>query len=103
MGREPDEQLALQQRLSHQPQVEVLQVAQASMDELRGAAAGPGGEVGLFDQRNAVAAGGRIEGDAGAGDPAPDHDDVKALAGQRLDRALPGDHPCSLLRGQAGA
>ena len=91
--RELDHQLALEQRLADQPEVEVLQVAQPAVDELRRAAAGPRGEVGLLDERHAVAARGRVERHAGAGDPAADHDDVELAPGQGLDRALAGEHP----------
>ena len=42
----------------------------------------PDGEVGLLDQRDAVAARGGVERDAGAGDPAADHGDVELFGGQ---------------------
>ena len=77
--RQLDHQLALEQRLAHQAEVEVLQVAQAAVDELRRAAAGARGEVGLLDQRHAVAARGRVERHPGAGDPAADHQHVEVL------------------------
>ena len=44
--RQLDQQRALEQRLADQPEVEVLEVAQAAVDQLRGAAGGAGGEVG---------------------------------------------------------
>ena len=74
-GASVDDELALQQRLADEPEVEVLQVAQAAVDELgRAADEVPDGEVGALDQRDAVAARGGVERDAGAGDPAADHD-----------------------------
>jgi hypothetical protein len=39
--REPDHELALEQRLAHEAEVEVLQVAQAAVDELARPARGP--------------------------------------------------------------
>ena len=77
--RERDHQLALEQRLAHEAEVEVLQVAQAAVDELARAARGPRGVVGALEQRDAVAARGGVERDAGAGDPAADDDDVELL------------------------
>ena len=66
--RERGVDLALEQRLAHQPEVEVLQVAQAAVDELARARRGAGGEVGPLHQRDRVAARGGVERDAGAGD-----------------------------------
>jgi hypothetical protein len=77
--REPDHELALEQRLAHEPEIEILQVAKAAVDELARAARGARGVVGLLDQRHRVPARGGVEGDAGAGDPAADDDEVEAL------------------------
>ncbi len=79
MRGERHHQLALQQRLAHEPEVEVLQIAQAAVDELARAAGGPRGVVGALEQRDAVAARGRVEGHAGAGDAAADDDDVELV------------------------
>ena len=92
MRREADHELALEQRLAHEAQVEVLQVAQAAVDELARAAGGPGGVVGLLDERDRVAARGRVEGDPGPGDAAPHDDHVEALGAQRGDGVGAGDH-----------
>ena len=62
--RQLDHELALEQRLADEAEVEVLQVAQAAVDELGGAARGARGEVGLLDERDAVAARGGVERDA---------------------------------------
>ena len=62
------------------------------MDHLRGAARGADGVVAALDQRHRVAARGRVERHAGAGDPAADHDDLEAPPGDRLDRLGPRDH-----------
>ena len=61
VGRELDQQLALEQRLADQAEVEVLQVAEAAVDHLRGAARGALAEVVALEQRDRVAARGRVE------------------------------------------
>jgi hypothetical protein len=90
--REPDHELALEQRLAHEAEIEVLQVAKAAVDELARAARGARGEVGLLDQRDRVAAGGGVERDARAGDPAADDDEVEALRAQSGDGVGARDH-----------
>ena len=99
VGRELDHQLALEQRLANQAEVEVLEVAEAAVDHLRGAARGADRVVAALEQRDRVAAGGGVERDPGAGDPAADHDDLEALArrsprsrlGARDHRRAPSD------------
>ena len=97
--RELDQQLALEQRLADQAEVEVLQVAQAAVDHLRGAAGGALAEVASLDQRHRVAARGGIERDAGAGDAAADHDHVETGLLHRLERLVAGDHQLAISRG----
>ncbi len=74
------EQLALVERLAHEPEVELLEVAQPAVDELAGAARRAGGEVALLDQRHGEAATGRVQGGATARHAAADHEDVELLA-----------------------
>ena len=91
-GRRPDEvwgerleqQAAFVQRLADELHVEVLEVAQASVDELARTARRAGGEVALLDERDREAPAGRVERDAAAGHPAADHEDVEGLGGQAL-------------------
>ena len=52
----------------------------------------PGGVVGALDERDAVAARGGVERDAGAGDAAADDDDVERLGGERFEGVGAGDH-----------
>ena len=92
MRGELDHQPALEQRLADEPEVEVLQVPQAAVDELRGPAARPRREVRLLDERDAVPAGRGVERHAGAGDPAPNDHDVEPFPGQRLDCPLATQH-----------
>jgi hypothetical protein len=92
VGRELDHQLALHQRLPDEAEVEVLQVAEAAVDHLRGAAGGADGIVAALQEGDRVSAGGGVEGDAGAGDAAADHDHLEALAGDLLDGASAGEH-----------
>ena len=96
MRRQVDVDLALQQRLAHEPEVEVLQVAQAAVDELGRARRRPAREVGALDQRDRVPARGGVQRDAGAGDPAADHEHVERLGRERGDGVGAGQH---VLRG----
>jgi hypothetical protein len=89
---ELDHQLALEQGLPHEAEVEVLEVAEAAVDHLRGAARGTDRVVAPLEQRHRVAARGSVEGDPCAGDAAADHDDLEALPGDRLDRGGAGQH-----------
>ena len=77
--RQLDHELALEQGLADQAEIEGLQVAQAAVDQLGRAAGGARGEVGLLDEGDAVAPRGGVEGDARPGDPATDDDDVEDL------------------------
>ena len=83
MRRQRDVDLALQQRLAHEPEVEVLQVAQAAVHELARARGGADRVVAALDERDGVAARGCVERHPGAGDPAADHEHVERLAGER--------------------
>ena len=89
---ERDVELALEQRLAHEPEVEVLQVAQAAVDELGGARRGPDRVVGALDQRDRVAARSGVERDARAGDPPAHHQYVERLGGKRGDGVGAGEH-----------
>jgi hypothetical protein len=95
VGRELGEQeVPLGEGLVGEVEVEHLQVAQAAVDELRGAARGPARPVlGLHDP-DAQAARRGVEGDAGPGDATADHEDVEpgrvAHLGQGLVPGLRG-------------
>ena len=67
------------QGLGHQAEVEHLQVAQASVDQLAGPARRAGREVTCFDQSDPQTAGGRVECRTGADDAAADDQDVQGL------------------------
>ena len=80
--REPgQQQAALLQGLAHQSEVEHLQVAQPTVDELAAARAGAGREVALLDQPGGQAAGRRVEGGAGTDDAAADDEQVELAVG----------------------
>jgi hypothetical protein len=87
-----DHQLALQQRLADEAEVEVLQVAETAVDHLRGAAGGADGVVAALEQGDRVAARSGVEGDAGAGDAAADDDDLEVPSGDLLDGAGAAQH-----------
>ena len=82
MGREVEQARPLGERLADQPEPELLQVAQAAVDEPRRARGGPDRDVVLFDQGRAHPARRRIEEGAGADDPAADDDHVPGLVRQ---------------------
>jgi hypothetical protein len=80
MRRQPGgEQAALGQRLVHQMQLELLQVAQAAVDQLAGSTGRAGSQVTSLDQGDLEPTGGGVEGGAGAGDPAADDQHVELL------------------------
>ena len=81
-----EQQPALLQRLAHQPEVALLEVAEPAVDELRRARRGPRGEVARLDQRDVQAARGRIERGARAGGAAADHHYVEHLVRQPRER-----------------
>jgi hypothetical protein len=83
--REVDVDLALEQRFAHEAEVEVLQVAQTAVDELARPRRRAGRVVVALHERDAIAAGRGVEGDAGARDPAADHEHVERFTGQRVD------------------
>ena len=78
------EQAALPQRLVHQAELQLLQIAQSAVDQLAGPAGGPGGQVAGLDQGHRQPAGRGVHGRTRAGHPAADHQDVKPLAAQPL-------------------
>ena len=70
------------QRLVHQAELQLLQVAQAAVDQLAGPAGRAGGVVAGLDQGHPESARGGVEGGAGAGHPATDDEYVEPLAAQ---------------------
>jgi hypothetical protein len=90
--REVHVDLALEQRLAHEPEVEVLQVAQAAVHELAGARRRAAREVRALDEADRVAAGRGVQRDPRAGDPPADDEDVERLRRQRGDGIGTGQH-----------
>ena len=80
------------------PDVAVLEVAQAAVDELRAPAARAVREVAALEQRDRQAAAGGVERDAGAGDAAADDHDVDDLAAGERARARRRGAPRSARR-----
>ena len=76
-----EQQAALAQRLAHEVEVALLEVAQAAVDELARPARGAGGEVGGLHERDGEPAGRGVERGAGAVDPPP-MIDVELLVGE---------------------
>ena len=76
------EQPALGQRLVHQPELELLQVAQAAVHQPGGARGGAGGEIIGLDQGHRQPSGRGVQRRAGTGDPASDDEHVEPFAAQ---------------------
>ena len=72
---------ALFEGLKDELDVALLEVADAAVGELGGAAGGGLGEVGLLDEQGAVATGGGVDGRAEAGGAASDDEDVEGGVG----------------------
>jgi hypothetical protein len=75
--------LTLVERLVHQADLALLQVAEPAVDHLRALRRGARGEVVLLDERGAQAARGGVERHAHAGDATADDEDVEGLASRR--------------------
>ena len=68
--------LALRQRLVDQPEFEVLEVAQSTVDQLGAPLRGGGGNVVLLDDQHPEAAAGSVAGDSRAIDAGADDDEI---------------------------
>ncbi|MNI64999.1 hypothetical protein D3C73_1204760 [compost metagenome] len=89
MPRIAPQALALVQRMAHEAQVALLDVAQATMHHLRGLGRRARGEVVFLDHGDSVSAQGGIQGCIGAGDAAPHDQHVELLAAQPVQMFLP--------------
>ena len=88
VGRVVEQALALGQVLVDEEELLLLQVAQAAVDELRRLRRRARREVVALDEGRAQAARGGVEGHAGAGDAAADHEDVELLVAQAGERRV---------------
>ena len=82
---DPDERRALCERLPDQAEAELLQVAEAAMDELGRAAARAHGQVVALDERCAQAARCRVQQGADTRDAATHDEHVEPVAAERID------------------
>ncbi len=87
MRRDPQQHLALGQRLAHQPEGALREIAQPAMDQLGRGRRGAGGEIVLLDQQDLEAASGGIARNADAVDAAPDDGEIEVR------HAAPADSP----------
>jgi len=78
---------ALAQRLAHQPKLRGLEIAQAAVDQLAGAARGVRGNGVALDEQHAVAGRRRSLRDAHAMDAAADDNDVGLRDAHAMDAA----------------
>ena len=85
MRRQPGQrQLPLVQRLAHQPEFQLLEVAQAAVEHLRRPARRARGEVARLDQRHLEPAGGGVQRAPGTHHAAADDHDVELLGAEPL-------------------
>ncbi len=77
MRRLGQQHLALLQRLAHQPELVVFQIAQAAMDQLGRLGGGGAGEIVHFAEPDLERPPRRVAGDACAVDAAADHEQVE--------------------------
>ena len=89
VGGEAEQPLAFGQRLVDEAELLLLEVAQAAVDELGGARRRAGGEVAPLDEGRPQPPPGGVEGDAGAGDPAADDEQVEGLRAEALEVPAP--------------
>ena len=89
--RERQQARPLGERLAHEPEPELLEVAQTAVDEPRRARRRPGRDVVLLDERRAHPARDRVEQRTRPDDPATDDDDVPGLGGERSEVDGPAD------------
>ena len=92
-GEAGQAELALPQRLAHQPEVQLLQVAQPAVEELRRPARRARREVTGLDEGHLQPAGRGVERRPGADHAAADHDDVELLGGEPVPRPRPVPRP----------
>ena len=86
MGRVLPQEPPLLERLHHQRDVALLEVAHAAVHELGGAARRALAEIALLEQQHVVAARGRVDGHAHAGGAAADDHHVPGLGAGRAAR-----------------
>ena len=77
-----EQAITLAHRLADEAQFAMFQVTQAAMNNARGAAGNPGGEIILLDQQSALAGAGALPRHRDAIDAAPDDDNLESLAFQ---------------------
>ena len=82
------QQAALAQRLAHEAELQLLEVAQAAVDQLARARRRAGGEVARLDQRHRQTARGGVERAARPRHPAADDEHVERLLAHPGERGL---------------
>ncbi len=83
VGRGGEQDLPLDERLAHQGEVILLEIAQPAVDQFGAGRGGVRCEVILLAQQNSEAASGGVARDAGAVDPAADDQQVTARRSRR--------------------
>jgi len=78
-GNRAEEEATFVECFSHQSEVELLEVSEPAVDELRGAARGPGCDVALLQQGYFQAARGGVQRSSGPCDTGPNDGDVEGF------------------------
>ena len=86
VGRDGEQHPPLARCFQHQTEIEVLEIAQAAVDQPRRTGARASAEIAGVHQRGTETAQGRVARDAPARDPAADHEQVHRLRLHRLQR-----------------
>jgi hypothetical protein len=83
---DPQQGAPLPVRLHHHPELTLLQISLAAVDEAAGTRAGAGSKVVLLDQDRSQSAHRRVSGDARSVDTTPDDQEIRRLHGELLQR-----------------
>ena len=78
--RDPEQHLALGQRLGDEPELELLEVAQAAVDQLGARRRGRPAEIALLGEQHPQAAPGGVARDPDAVDAAADDDEIVRIS-----------------------
>jgi hypothetical protein len=84
-----EQRLALDQRLAHEAELEVFEVAQPAVEELGRGRRGRAREVALLGQQDRQAPPGRVPRDAAAVDAAADDEEIAGIVGILVRRHPP--------------
>jgi hypothetical protein len=85
VGRKPQQYRAFAKRLAHETDLELLEIAEAAVDEARRATASPDRNVVALDQCGAKPSTRSVQYNPASGDPAAHDEDVPTLTSKRIE------------------